>query len=85
MVGLGSKSRLLRHVTALLLCLYVKHTLLSFFNAVGSSNSMSRFFSILRLVERTLAKEMGNFSDGKTDGHSFRIKTAKLPSKRFGI
>ena len=59
MIGRGSISCLLGHVTGLLFCLYVKIFLPSILNSVHFQNSMSLSVLDIELTERDIIKELG--------------------------
>ena len=65
MIGRGTISCLLGHVTGLLFFLYVKLFLRSIFNSVDFSSSMSCIVLDIELAEKNVIKELGVFTDGK--------------------
>ena len=71
MIGRGSNSCLLGHVTRLLFCLYVKIFLPSIFDSVDFWNSMSCIVLDIELTEKTIIKELGLYIDGSVQGFSF--------------
>ena len=68
MIGRGPNSCLLGHVTGLLICLYVKIFLPSFFNSVGFWNSMSLVVLDIELTEKDIIKELVLYIDGLPQG-----------------
>ena len=64
MIGRGPNSCLLRHVTGLLFCLYVKIILPSIFISVDFWISLSLIVLDVELTEKNVIKELGLFIDG---------------------
>ena len=63
-IGRGSNSCLLRPVTGLLFCLYVKHLLPSIFKSVDVWSSMSCVLPDIELADKNVIKELGVFLMG---------------------
>ena len=64
MIGRGSNSCFLGHVTGLLFCLYVKYFLPSIFNSVDFWNSMSCIVLDIELTEKNIIKDLALYIDG---------------------
>ena len=64
MIGRGTNSCLLGHVTGLLFCLYVKIFLPSVFNSVDFWSSMSLIVLDIELIDKNIIKELGIYIDG---------------------
>ena len=82
MIGRGSNSCLLGHVTGLLICLYVKTFLPSIFNSVDFWNCMSCIVRDIELTEKDTIKELGLFIDGSVQGFSFCPPKSFKPNKQ---
>ena len=59
MIGRGSNSCMLSHVTGLLFCLYVKFFLSSIFKSVDFRSKMSCIVLDIQLTEKNKVKELG--------------------------
>ena len=85
MIGRGSNSCLLGHVTGLLFCLYVKIFLPAIFNSVDFGNSMSCILLDIELTEKNIIKDMkinGLHIYGSVQGFSFCPQRSFKPNKR---
>ena len=87
MIGWGSNSCLLGHVTGLLFCLYVKLFLLSVFKSVHFWSSISFEAECcivldIELADKSVSKELGVFKDGIVQGYWFRPPKMYQPTKQ---
>ena len=79
MIGRGTNSCVLGHVTGLLFCLHVKIVLPSIFKSVDFSNSMSLNILDIELTEKNIIKELGLFID------AFLEEFSICPPKTFKL
>ena len=82
MIGRGSNSCLLGHVTGLLFCLYVKIFLPSIFNSVVFGNSMSLIVLDIEQTQKNIIEEVGLFIDGSLRRFSFCPPKTCKPNKQ---
>ena len=82
MIGRGTNSCLLGHVTGLLFCLYIKIFPPSIFILIDFWISMSLIFWDIELSEKNVTKELGLFIDGSVQGFSFCPPKTFQPNKQ---
>ena len=82
MIGRGTTSCLLGHVSGLLFCLCVKVFLPSIFNSFDFWNSMSLIVLDIELTQQDKIKELGLFIDGSLQGFSFCPTKVCKPNKQ---
>ena len=82
MIGRGTNSCLLGHVTGLLFCLYVKLFLPSIFNSVDFCSSMSLIVLDIELTDENIIKELGLYIVGSLRVISFCPPKTFKPNKQ---
>ena len=81
-VGWGPNSRLLVHVTGLLVCLYVKLFRSSIFNSVAFRSSMYSTVLDFELADENVTRELRVFIGGNVQGYSFRPPKKYKPTEQ---
>ena len=86
MIGRGSSSSLLDHVTGVLFWFHVKLFLPSMFNSVDFWSSMSCIVLVIEFADLKANKALGFLSMGKfRDSHFVLQKSTNPQDKRFGV